>query len=44
MSADPEAPREEDARALFPEKGDTFDLISAPRFRRRIAGRFGPEA
>jgi len=28
---------------LFPDKGDTFDLIYGPRFRRLIDERFGPE-
>lgn len=30
--------------ALFPDKGDTFDLIYEPRFRRLIAERFGRPA
>lgn len=28
---------------LFPGKGETFDLIYRPRFRRLIDERFGPE-
>ena len=27
---------------LFPDKGDAFDLIYRPRFRRLIEDRFGP--
>lgn len=29
---------------LFPDKGDTFDLIYRPRFRRLIEERFGPSS
>jgi hypothetical protein len=29
--------------SLFPDKGDTFDLIYRSRFRRLIEARFGPE-
>jgi len=30
-----------DALELFPDKGETFDLIYRPRFRRIIEERFG---
>lgn len=31
------------ALSLFPDKGDTFDLLYRPRFRRLIESRFGPD-
>jgi hypothetical protein len=32
------------ALALFPDKGDVFDLVLAPRFRRILQELYGPEA